>query len=161
MATIKKVRKYQNAPKPIKKKVAETPVVGDDFSISNAVRRLVKNPKDPDNVVNQLLRLNPITQGARAVAEGITRVGGALGNKGMQKENARRDSIYTAQKKELQKDKKGGKVSKAKDGKWIQKATSSIKRRGTEGKCTPITKKGCTGRAKSLALTFKKMSKKK
>jgi hypothetical protein len=47
--------------------------------------------------------------------------------------------------------KKGGK-------KWIQKATASIKKRGTEGKCTPITKPGCTGRAKALALTFKKMA---
>lgn len=47
----------------------------------------------------------------------------------------------------------------AKDGKWIQKATASIKRRGTEGKCTPITKKGCTGKAKALAKTFKKMAK--
>ena len=42
-------------------------------------------------------------------------------------------------------------------GGWIQKATASIKKRGTEGKCTPITKKGCTGRAKALAKTFKKM----
>lgn len=44
------------------------------------------------------------------------------------------------------------------DKKWIQKATASIKRRGTEGKCTPITKPGCTGRAKALAKTFKKMA---
>jgi hypothetical protein len=51
--------------------------------------------------------------------------------------------------------KKGG----ATDKKWIQKATASIKRRGTEGKCTPITKPGCTGRAKALAKTFKKMAK--
>ncbi len=50
----------------------------------------------------------------------------------------------------------GGRVG-AKDGKWIQKATASIKRRGTKGKCTPITKPGCTGRAKALAKTFKKM----
>jgi hypothetical protein len=57
--------------------------------------------------------------------------------------------------------KDGGKVSKAKDGKWIQKATASIKKRGTAGKCTPITKPGCTGRAKALAKTFKKMAKKK
>jgi hypothetical protein len=48
----------------------------------------------------------------------------------------------------------------AKDGKWIQKATASIKRRGTAGKCTPITKPGCTGRAKALAKTFKKIAKK-
>ena len=47
------------------------------------------------------------------------------------------------------------------DKKWIQKATASIKKRGTEGKCTPITKKGCTGRAKALAKTFKKMAKKR
>ena len=52
---------------------------------------------------------------------------------------------------------KGGKTDK----KWIQKATASIKRRGTKGKCTPITKKGCTGRAKALAKTFKKMAKKR
>ena len=47
------------------------------------------------------------------------------------------------------------------DDKWIQKATASIKRRKTAGKCTPITKKGCTGRAKALAKTFKKMAKKR
>jgi hypothetical protein len=52
-----------------------------------------------------------------------------------------------------------GGITKAKDGKWIQKTTASIKKRGTEGKCTPITKKGCGGKAKSLALTFKKMAK--
>ena len=51
----------------------------------------------------------------------------------------------------------GGRVG-AKEGKWIQKATASIKKRGTKGKCTPITKPGCTGRAKALALTFKKMA---
>ena len=55
---------------------------------------------------------------------------------------------------------KGGRVGlkKGGNGKWIQKATASIKKRGTEGKCTPITKPGCTGRAKALALTFKKMA---
>jgi|3_EtaG_2_1085321.scaffolds.fasta_scaffold30359_1 hypothetical protein len=47
----------------------------------------------------------------------------------------------------------------AKKGGWIQDATASIKKRGTKGKCTPITKKGCTGRAKALAMTFKKMGK--
>ena len=55
---------------------------------------------------------------------------------------------------------KGGRVGlkKGGNGKWIQKVTASIKKRGTEGKCTPITKPGCTGRAKALALTFKKMA---
>jgi len=55
---------------------------------------------------------------------------------------------------------KGGRIG-AKDGKWIQKVDASIKRRGTKGKCTPITKPGCTGRAKALAKTFKKMAAKR
>jgi hypothetical protein len=50
-------------------------------------------------------------------------------------------------------------LSKAKNGKWIQKATSSIKKRGTAGKCTPISKPGCSGKAKTLAKTFKAMGK--
>lgn len=60
--------------------------------------------------------------------------------------------------KDKNKLKSGGSV-KAKDGKWMQKAAASIKRRGTEGKCTPITKPGCTGKAKALAKTFKKIAK--
>ena len=48
----------------------------------------------------------------------------------------------------------------AKDKNWIQGAEKDIERRGTEGKCTPITKPGCTGKAKALAKTFKKMAKK-
>ena len=43
----------------------------------------------------------------------------------------------------------------------MQDVSKSIKKRGTKGKCTPITKKGCTGRAKALAMTFKKMAKKR
>jgi len=59
--------------------------------------------------------------------------------------------------------KEGGRIGfkKGTDKKWIQKATASIKKRGTKGKCTPITKKGCTGRAKALAKTFKKMAAKR
>jgi len=53
--------------------------------------------------------------------------------------------------------KSGGSI--AKDGKWMQKVSASIKKRGTAGKCTPITKPGCTGRAKALAKTFKKIAK--
>jgi hypothetical protein len=52
----------------------------------------------------------------------------------------------------------GDRVAMAKGG-WIQDVSKSIKKRGTKGKCTPITKKGCTGRAKALARTFKKMAK--
>ena len=47
------------------------------------------------------------------------------------------------------------------DKKWIQKAAASIKKRGTEGKCTPISKPSCTGKAKTLAQTFKKIAKAK
>jgi len=54
----------------------------------------------------------------------------------------------------------GDRVAMAKGG-WIQDVNKSIKKRGTKGKCTPITKKGCTGRAKALAKTFKKMAKKR
>ena len=42
---------------------------------------------------------------------------------------------------------------------WIQDAEEDIEKRGTKGKCTPITKEGCTGKAKASAKTFKKMSK--
>ena len=58
---------------------------------------------------------------------------------------------------------KGGRVGAKKggDSRWIQKVDASIKRRGTKGKCTPITKPGCTGRAKALAKTFKKMAAKR
>jgi len=52
-------------------------------------------------------------------------------------------------------------MNKKKSGGWIKKAADSIKRRGTAGKCTPITKPGCTGRAKALAKTFKKIAKNK
>jgi hypothetical protein len=69
------------------------------------------------------------------------------------KDSAKKDSLASTKLKS------GGNV--AKDGKWMQKAAASIKRRNTEGKCTPITKPGCTGKAKSLAKTFKKISAKR
>ena len=52
----------------------------------------------------------------------------------------------------------GGKV---KDKKWMQKVSKSIKARGTKGKCTPISKPGCSRKAKTLALTFKKIAAKR
>ena len=45
--------------------------------------------------------------------------------------------------------------------KWIQSVNASIKRRGTKGKCSPISKPGCSGKAKTLALTFKRMAAKR
>ena len=64
---------------------------------------------------------------------------------------------------ERKRDKKaeGGRIGFRKGGtdkKWMQKVSASIKKRGTKGKCTPITKPGCTGRAKALAKTFKKIA---
>ena len=44
---------------------------------------------------------------------------------------------------------------------WIGSVNASIKRRGTKGKCTPISKPGCSGKAKALALTFKRMARKR
>jgi len=57
----------------------------------------------------------------------------------------------------------GGRVALKSGGSanWIQDVNKSIKKRGTKGKCTPITKPGCTGRAKALAKTFKKMARKR
>ena len=60
--------------------------------------------------------------------------------------------------------KDGGRIGFRKGGtdkKWMQKVSASIKKRGTKGKCTPITKPGCTGRAKALAKTFKKIAAKR
>jgi hypothetical protein len=47
------------------------------------------------------------------------------------------------------------------DKKWMQKVSKSIEKRGTKGKCTPITKPGCTGKAKTLAKTFKRIAAKR
>ena len=57
----------------------------------------------------------------------------------------------------------GGRIGfkKGTDKRWMQKVSASIKKRGTKGKCTPITKPGCTGRAKALAKTFKKIAKRR
>ena len=80
--------------------------------------------------------------------------------------NKQKDSLINSWETKLKKEsgkllkKKNGGTVKAKDGMWMQKAAASIKKRGTAGKCTPITKPGCTGRAKALAKTFKKIAKK-
>ena len=59
---------------------------------------------------------------------------------------------------------RGGRV-RAKDGDWIQKATASIKRRGTKGVCTgkKFGSKSCPPGSKryNLAKTFKKMARKR
>lgn len=56
----------------------------------------------------------------------------------------------------IKKNKTGG-VTKAKDGKWIQKAINPKHK----GYCTPETKATCTPKRKALAHTLRKMAKKK
>jgi len=75
----------------------------------------------------------------------------------------RRDEIARVHSELNKGYKTGGRVGLKKGGSanWIQDVNKSIKKRGTKGKCTPITKKGCTGRAKALAKTFKKMARKR
>ena len=95
--------------------------------------------------------------GRTALLEELGRVEGESSNRNRRAEVARVHS-------ELNKGyNKGGRVGlkAGGNGKWIQKVNKSIKARGTKGKCTPITKPGCTGRAKALAKTFKKMAKKR
>jgi hypothetical protein len=61
--------------------------------------------------------------------------------------------------------KSGATIAKAKDGKWMQKAAASIKKRGTKGVCTgakfggPTCKPG--SKRYNLAKTFKSVAKKK
>ena len=75
----------------------------------------------------------------------------------------RRDEIARVHSELNKGYKDGGRIGfkKGTDKNWIQDVNKSIKKRGTKGKCTPITKKGCTGRAKALAKTFKKMAAKR
>ena len=75
----------------------------------------------------------------------------------------RRDEIARVHSELNKGYKDGGRIGfkKGTDKKWIQKVNKSIKKRRTKGKCTPITKPGCTGRAKALAKTFKKMAAKR
>ena len=87
-----------------------------------------------------------------------------IGIEAVKKHVARKEAAKVqAGKDEIQKSDmgyaKGGKAKK--DKKWMQKVSASIKKRGTKGKCTPITKPGCTGRAKALAKTFKKIAAKR
>ena len=72
---------------------------------------------------------------------------------------------FLKEEPEIQMHRKGGKVTKAKDGKWMQKVSASIKKRGTEGVCTgkkfggPTCKPG--SKRYNLAKVFKGMAKKK
>ena len=87
-----------------------------------------------------------------------------LGRVEAEKSNRNRRAEISRVHSELNKGyKTGGRVG-AKDGKWIQKATASIKRRGTKGVCTGKKFGGPTCRPGTkrynLAKTFKKMARK-
>ena len=166
MATVKKVKKAQigtrvssdNTRLP-KRRPAEEAKAKTNKAVNDFVRSGVRN-KQSSNEWNYSKFDYVTRKGWDDIAEGLKKRANEYDS--TSKEDFRRaDSAKASLKKILPEKKKGGKVTKAKDGKWIQKATASIKKRGTEGKCTPITKKGCSGKAKSLALTFKKMAKKK
>jgi len=73
----------------------------------------------------------------------------------------RRAQEFWQKAEQMMRRKSGPSRPNYKKGGWIQDVNKSIKKRKTKGKCTPITKKGCTGRAKALAKTFKKMAKKR
>jgi hypothetical protein len=63
------------------------------------------------------------------------------------------DKNFRLPSEEITKLKKGG----TKDKKWIQKAVNPKHK----GYCTPMSKPTCTPKRKALAMTFKKMAKKK
>ena len=112
--------------------------------------------------VEQLKNYMKQASTSTAIYEGLPNLGRMFGRgnsaadipKGSQLENQRNGGKVVKKKA-----KSGTTIAKAKDGKWMQKAAASIKKRGTAGKCTPITKPGCTGRARTLAKTFKKIAK--
>jgi len=153
---MKKVKKYQNSGKPLQAKADNTRVEKPAINTRPSTKYkyidlFVPAGKKPTGLDSSNYRAG-YKAGIRGSDAGLfsdlqVHMGAKEG-----KENYKKNSI--------KKEKTGG-VTKAKDGKWIQKATASIKKRGTAGKCTPITKPGCTGKAKALAKTFKKMAKKK
>jgi len=155
MSTIKKVKKYQNSGKPLQAKAdntrVEKPAINTRPSTKYKYIDLFvpagKKPTDLDS------------SNYRAGYKAGIRGGGAGLFSDLQVHMGAKEGKENYKKNSIKKEKAGGKVSKAKNGKWIQKATASIKKRGTEGKCTPITKPGCTGKAKTLDMTFKKMAK--
>jgi hypothetical protein len=121
----KKLKKYQattktksNEVKPSpKRKVPETPVLGDDISISNALRRLALDPSSAENWVNQGARL--MIQPVRPPAELVSKAMRMAGNKKEIAFEKQREGTYQAQKKLLQQElknkygfsfKKGGSV---------------------------------------------------
>jgi len=124
MATAKKIKKYQNSGPALVKPAIENIVD----------KRLDK----PDSILNRSQTLSKV---AAKVAENSS------------KNIATKNAADQMMKRASMDMKTGGKVKKAKDGKWIQKAVNPKHK----GYCTPMTKATCTPKRKALAKTFKAM----
>ena len=115
--------------------------------------------------INNAAQQTPMqsTQPAQPVA--LQKKGGTMqptGRQAKQLAKQQQSEIVGSMKKGGELNEKDAKLVMKKGGKnWIQGVDKSIEKRGTEGKCTPITKPGCTGKAKTLAKTFKKMASKR
>ena len=111
-----------------------------------------KNPDRADRVASRMNERASRVERGKDIAGGGDRggrnvlnwMGRSLG------EEARKEASDT-----MKKQKRGGSTSKAKDGKWIQKAVNPKHK----GYCTPMTKATCTPKRKALAVTLKKMAK--
>lgn len=137
MATVKKVKKAQSGMDILKRKAAgDTTKMYDRQEFIDNINKGLKTPDAKSSSGKGTTQYKHISQSG----------------------DTTNMSKADFEKRFAKKQKDGG---KAKDGKWMQKAAASIKKRGTEGKCTPITKKGCTGKAKALAKTFKKIAAKR
>jgi hypothetical protein len=146
MATVKKVKKAQPGTSVSAKDKSRKQFVSDSTSVAKNYKTWSNPKSNKDQKYNAEMAIDEVYQ--RRSTKDFDKMGPAA--------KKVRELYSYAPPGYIQKN--GGEVAKD-GGKWIQKATASIKRRGTEGKCTPITKPGCTGRAKALAKTFKKIAK--
>lgn len=96
--------------------------------------------------------------GAGIIGAGVaaigTRVAKNIAEKRKEKKSVKKAVDETAKKVTSKVMKKGGSTG---DKKWIQKAINPAHK----GYCTPMTKPTCTPKRKALAITLKKMAKKR
>lgn len=143
-----KIKKYQNSGKPLKATPDSSAYYKNQEDVFNKLAKSEKGNSKVADFNRQYFK----SQSAKAVSDQLRQL--HKGKPG-----------YDANGFPIKKNKTGGKVTKAKDGKWIQKATASIKKRGTEGVCTgkkfggPTCKPG--SKRYNLAKVFKGMAKKK
>jgi hypothetical protein len=89
--------------------------LGNDMSISNNVDSFFKDP-NITNAARVVMKINPISQAARAIVEGGFRAAGALGSKKAKEQVDKIDQEYEKNRKALYEQKRGGKVKKYKSG---------------------------------------------